>query len=170
AVFENKTALPRFFSVPPSGIEVIPERSAQLSRLKDPKFDPEKSVIFSAEPAGPSVASSSPGNTGTRVEVIDKRMNGYRLRVESSGPAVVVASQMYYPGWKATVDGSMTAVYPVDVALTGIIIPAGMHDVRLFFQPSSFRIGAFISLASVALACVLLALKTRRFQPRRTGE
>ena len=51
AVFENRTVLPRFFSVPVSGVEVIPSMSAQLERLKEATFAPERSVIFSERPA-----------------------------------------------------------------------------------------------------------------------
>jgi hypothetical protein len=155
AVFENKTSLPRFFLVPESGIEVIPEMSAQLSRLKDVSFDPENRVIV-AEPRVNAGANPSTGPLNGRVQVRDRGMNGYGLRVESSESAVLVVSQTYYPGWKATVDGSATPVYPVDVALTGIVIPAGAHEVRLYFQPTSFRIGMVISLLSVGVIGLLI--------------
>src|SRR5262249_46937688 len=146
--------LPRFFSVPVPGIEVIPDTNAQLTRLKEVSFDPERSVIFSEVPADVRATSSQPAAFNARVQVLEKEMNEYRLRVKSSEPAVVVASQMFYPGWKATVDGAQIPVYPVNVALTGVIVPGGEHDVRLFFQPASFRIGFLISLVSTAVACV----------------
>jgi len=75
--------------------------------------------------------------------------------MESTAPAVLVVSQMYYPGWKAMVDGSEVPVYAVNVALTGLVIARGSHDIRLFFQPESFRLGLMISLASLVVACLL---------------
>ncbi|PYS36108.1 MAG: hypothetical protein DMG14_25425 [Acidobacteria bacterium] len=155
AVFENKTALPRFFSVPVSGIEVIPDTSGELARLEEPEFDPERSVIFEDAPADVRVASSQPA-AKSYIEVLDKGANGYQLQVDSSEPAVIVASQMYYPGWKATIDGSQVPVYPVNFALTGIIVPSGEHYVRVFFQPTSFRIGLVISLVSIGVVCLLV--------------
>jgi hypothetical protein len=151
AVFENKTALPRFFCVPVSGIEVIAETSAQLSRLKDSNFDPERSVIFSEAPGEIGRPSSKPTALEARVQITSKGINGHRLRVESNEPSILVVSQMYYPGWKATVDGSEVPVYPVDLSLTGILVPGGSHDVRLFFQPASFKIGLALSLVSVVI-------------------
>jgi membrane protein YfhO len=156
AVFENKTALPRAFSVPLSGVEVIREAPAQLARLKDPDFDPQRSVIFSERPAGLSEQASKAGGANANVDVIDKRMNGYRLRWESGEPAAIVLSQMYYPGWKAAVDGAEVPVYPVDVALTGLVVPSGSHDVQLFFHPATFRMGLVISVASLVVALLLL--------------
>src|SRR6185295_9707105 len=146
----------RFLSVPLQGIEVIAGTNSQLARLKESSFDPERSVIFQDPPAGLRPATSPPAPLDARIEVVEKRINGYELRVQSDAPAVIVVSQMYYPGWKAVVDGAATQVYPVDVALTGIIVPAGAHDVRLFFQPMSFRIGLLVSLASLGVMCVLL--------------
>jgi hypothetical protein len=155
AVFENKTVLPRFFFVPVSGVEVTADRSAQLGRLKDAAFDPEKAVIFSERPqelGGTAEAGALQG----RANVVSRGTNGYRLQVESSGRAVMVVSQMYYPGWRASIDGAEVPVYPVDVALMGLIIPNGTHHVRLFFRPRSFELGLVISLVSLAFCVVLL--------------
>jgi Bacterial membrane protein YfhO len=156
AVFENRNVLPRAFSVPASGVEVIREMGAQLARLKEPNFDPERSVIFSEAPAGISGSPSEAREVRTRVDVVDKQMNAYRLHVESNEPTAIVISQTYYPGWKARMDGVEIPVYPVDVALTGLMLPSGSHDVRLFFQPSSFRIGVMITLAALVISVLLL--------------
>src|SRR5207237_9517945 len=55
-VFENKTALPRFFALPLSGIEVKRDMSAQLAQLKEVTFDPEKSVLLAEMPRDIKVA------------------------------------------------------------------------------------------------------------------
>jgi hypothetical protein len=163
AVFENKTSLPRFSLVPVSGIEAIQDWKAQLARLKDSAFDPERSVIFSDPPP-----AFSGGNVGSEksVTVINKNINSYELRVGLSQPSVLVVSQMFYPGWRATVDNADVAVYPVDLALTGMIVPGGTHTVRLFFQPLTFRIGLLISLVSVGVVCLLLSPPFRRKRTR----
>jgi hypothetical protein len=153
AVFENRTVLPRFFSVPVSRIEVITSMSAQLARLKESTFEPEGSVIFSERPAA---IGDSQDQAKTQIDILERWNNGYRIRTDSTAPAVVVVSQMYYPGWKASVDGQPTSVYPVDVALTGFIIPSGIHEVRLYFRPNSFLIGLTISILSLAIAAVCL--------------
>jgi hypothetical protein len=158
AVFENKRALPRFFTVPAEGIEIEPDAGAQLARLKADSFDPERSVIFSDPPAPRADAGSQ---EPARVQLVESRTNGHRLRVDCSAPVVLVVSQMYYPGWKATIDGSVTPVYAVDLALTGLLVPAGSHDIAIFFRPAAFEAGLVISLVSVVAVVVLLPRRSR---------
>jgi hypothetical protein len=152
ALFENKSVLPRAFVVPVSGLQVLSEVDQQLGTLRNPSFDPERTVFVSELPASlskdnrPSTTSGLPlSNT---VEVIDSRINETVLRTATSEPAVLILSQTYYPGWKATVDGIDTEVFRVDTTLTGISLPPGAHEVRFAFRPRSFVIGAAISIVS----------------------
>jgi len=151
AVFENRTVLPRFFSVPVSRIEVIPSMSDQLARLKESTFDPERSVILSQRPV---IGGPENDESVAKIDILDRWNNGYQIRTDSAGPAVVVVSQMYYPGWKASVDGLPARVYPVDVALTGFIVPSGVHEVQLYFRPNSFLVGLATSILSLAIIAI----------------
>ncbi len=158
AVFENRMSLPRAWLVPLSGIEVTSEAKAQLARVKETSFDPERSVVFGENPARNPMASQPPA-IGGRLNVLDRGVNDVHLRAEVDAPSVIVLSQMYYPGWRATVDGSDVPVYPVNYALTGIVVPANAHDIHFTFRPFSFRIGAGISLVSLLVLAYAL---TRR--------
>src|SRR5437773_735268 len=158
AIFENKSVLPRAFAVPASGVEVIYARKDQLERLRNRSFDPERSVILSAplRLAGTSGEPASP-LFKSQVELTNGQMNELAFHAQASEPAVLVLSQTYYPGWKATVDGQEVPVFPANLALTGIPLPAGVHDVRFVFQPLSFRVGAALTLMSVMIAGGLAA-------------
>jgi len=152
AIFENKSVLPRAWAVAASGIEVIQDTKAQLERLRSPAFDPERAVVLAEPPpssATPAEATT-PGFDG-RIEMIDAQINELSLRATASTAAVLVLSQMYYPGWKAMVDGRETSVLRVNAALTGILFPAGSHEVRFVFQPLSFRIGMTITILTAIL-------------------
>jgi len=157
AVFENKRVLPRFFGVPLSGVEVITEPSAQLARIKQAAFDPQRSVVVAERPS--SREATGVGALEFRADVLERGINGYKVRLESNQAAVLVVSQMYYPGWRATIDGSAVRVFPVDVALTSLVIPSGTHDLRLSFQPTSFRIGLLISLVAVATTFLVAGVR-----------
>ena len=162
AIFENKSVLPRAFAVPASGVEVIYARKDQLERLRNRSFDPERSVILSAplRLAGTSGEPASP-LFKSQVELTNGQMNELAFHAQASEPAVLVLSQTYYPGWKATVDGQEVPVFPANLALTGIPLPAGVHDVRFVFQPLSFRVGAALTLMSVMIAGGLAAAGLR---------
>ena len=48
-----------------------------------------------------------------------------RIVVEADGPGTLTLSQMYYPGWRAMVDGRDTPIQVVDSALAGVSLDAG---------------------------------------------
>src|SRR5262249_33549335 len=59
AVFENPRALPRAFAVPDSGIEVVQQPPERLRRIREPSFDPERSVVLPETPPGITLAANS---------------------------------------------------------------------------------------------------------------
>jgi len=156
AVFESKSALARLFAVPQSGIQLVPEATAQMARIKEPLFNPEQTVLFSEPLPEFSTERTRDSRFTCDIELIQSEPNSYVFQTRSASRSVLVLSQIYYPGWKATIDGKEVPVYPVDYALTGILAPEGEHAIRFFFQPRSFRIGAMLSLISLFAAAVLI--------------
>jgi len=159
--FENPEVLPRAWAVPASGIEVVSETEAQLQRLRDNNFDPQRTVLLSQAPP----SSQMPARTDEKpftstVETGESRINDVVLNSRTSQPAVMVVSQTFYPGWKATVDGMATEVFAADLNLTGIALPAGTHEVRLAFRPLSVQIGA--ALTAVTLLALIVMISTHR--------
>jgi hypothetical protein len=131
---------------------VEPDTARVLTTLASPDFDPRSSVIVTDQPALPLDSSASGSATVTYLQP-----GRLVLEVESSGQAMLVLSEVYYPGWRATVDGTEAPIYRADHALRAVMVPPGRHAVEMVFDPLSFRVGAIISLAAlVAAAFVLL--------------
>ncbi len=68
---------------------------------------------------------------------------------ENKREAILVYADTYFPGWKGTVDGKSTPVFPVNINQKGITVPAGDHTVRFYYAPDSLRIGMIISVLSL---------------------
>ncbi|MCC7106274.1 MAG: YfhO family protein, partial [Chloroflexi bacterium] len=79
----------------------------------------------------------------------------HTIRVNSPTEALLVEREPFYPGWRAFVDGREVPVQRVNVAFRGVVVPAGAHEVQFQFDPGSFRLGVWVSVASLG---VLLAL------------
>jgi uncharacterized membrane protein YfhO len=62
---------------------------------------------------------------------------------------------MYYPGWKAIVDGREAPLLRADYALVAVALAPGAHEVRIVYDPASFRTGAWLSLAGFVVAVSL---------------
>jgi hypothetical protein len=151
SMFENLSAMPPAFLVPSSGITVIKDEKAQMELIRSPGFDPARTVVLE-EPLSLSSTGGVPGN----VQWIARKNSSLQLKVESATDSVLVLSQVFYPGWKAFVDGKQTPVFPVDYALTGIAVGPGSHDVVFKFDPLSFKIGLFLSAVTALVVGALL--------------
>jgi hypothetical protein len=166
-VLENKSVLARAMAVPARGVEVVPDVNQQLARLRNPSFNPEQSVILSGPPPQVVDRGTSTGlPVNTEVRITESGINHLTLKAAAPQPAILVLSQTYYPGWKATIDGNEVDVFPANIALTGIALPAGSHEVRFVFQPMSFRIGSLLTLISTMIlgGLFIAGLRTKRSQ------
>ena len=77
------------------------------------------------------------------------------------GGGLAVLADAWAPGWTATVDGAARPVERVDLALRGVVVPPGAHDVVLSYTPPGAAAGRWISLAGLALALAAAGLLLR---------
>ena len=76
--------------------------------------------------------------------------------VMSDKGGVIVFSEIYYPGWTATVDGQPAELGRVDYVLRALNIKPGKHKVVLEFFPKT--VDTTETIAYVAYALLLLAI------------
>lgn len=121
---------------------------------------PRRSDFFlSAGPAPPG-----PALTGIEIIPGPQALLARRFSVNSPQAWTLQLHQFYFPGWQALVDGQPAPVQPVGpLALAGVTLPAGQHDVILRFGSTPVRrLGSLISGGSLALALVWQARRLRR--------
>ena len=86
--------------------------------------------------------------------------------VRSGKGGVVVFSEVYYPGWTATVDGVPAELGRVNYILRAMNIKPGEHQVVLTFKPASIKLteGVAYAASGVLLLSVIggVLLRTRR--------
>ncbi|HJV33565.1 YfhO family protein, partial [Geomonas sp.] len=68
-----------------------------------------------------------------------------------SANAMLVLGEKYYQGWRATVDGKSSEIYPVDYVLRGVYLTPGKHSVSFLFDPTPFKVGKYLTLGSFAV-------------------
>lgn len=110
-----------------------------------------------------SVPVPAPIASDENIIVINYSPNKMELKVKTSQERLIVISEMYDKGWKASVNGIQARVFPTNYLFRGLIVPAGESDVVLRFLPDSFVIGRYVSLASLGAVVVifLLGLKSK---------
>ncbi|MDX6271441.1 MAG: hypothetical protein QOD28_2664, partial [Acidobacteriota bacterium] len=95
-----------------------------------------------------------------------------RLVVETRAQqaTVLVVSEMFYPGWEATVDGAATRIHLTDFLLRGVALPAGAHQVEMSYRAPAARNGAIISVLSLLALGALLFYSVGRSWRRAGAE
>lgn len=89
------------------------------------------------------------------VRITKYEANHLEYDATSKAGGIIVFSEIYYPGWTATVDGNPVEIGRVNYVLRAIQISAGDHKIVLDFHPTS--LSTTESLAYAALALLILA-------------
>ncbi len=82
--------------------------------------------------------------------------NELTYHVNSSKGGVIVFSEVYYPGWTATVDGEEVELGRVNYVLRALQVEAGEHKVVLSFFPKSLDRTETIAYLSFAVLLLLV--------------
>ncbi|MGC9328988.1 MAG: YfhO family protein, partial [Candidatus Hinthialibacter sp.] len=92
--------------------------------------------------------------------IVEDDVSRIQLSGQSEQGAMVFLSEIYYPGWKAYVDGVRQPIQRLDYYFRGVWVEPGRHTIEMIYAPESHRLGAAVSLiALIALAGWWIALK-----------
>jgi hypothetical protein len=152
SLYENTTVLPRFYLAQSIQTAEGPEQAASL--LKDPLFDSRSYVIVESTEQN----RQAPRDLRGSVTLKTYSPNEINLQVDASSSGTLVASEAYYPGWRAWIDDVETRVYPANIAFRAVNVPAGRHRVDFRFRPVLLP----VSLVITCLATLLLVALTRK--------
>ncbi len=83
--------------------------------------------------------------------------NNLVYEVNSDTGGVLVFSEIYYPGWTATVDGQPAELGRVNYVLRAMNIKPGKHQVVLDFHPASIHKTEAVAYTAYAILLVLTA-------------
>jgi hypothetical protein len=75
---------------------------------------------------------------------------------DSQADGLAVFSEIWYPGWEATIDGQPAEVIRADYILRALKVPAGKHTIEFNFRPDPYTTGNAVTTASSWLVLVLL--------------
>lgn len=104
-----------------------------------------------------AVLGQAKQNDSTATVKLDKyEPNNLQYTVNSKNGGIVVFSEIYYPGWKATVDGQSVELGRVNYILRAVNVKPGKHIVVLDFHPTS--ISTTETIAYISIVILLLAI------------
>jgi len=129
------------------------------------ELDPRTTV--SLHDAHPGWANSNDQSGPEAAVVIDSYSNDeIELSVDAPKNGFVVLSEVYYPGWKAEIDGQAAKVLCGNYMLRVIPVARGHHKIKVFYAPASIRIGIIVTAVTLVMAIMLLISKRKTLYQR----
>jgi hypothetical protein len=156
-IYANPHALPRTWVV--GGQQKVGGAAAALDAITAPGFDPRRAAVVERPVSG--LADAARPEAGSS-RIVDYGPERVVLSADASRRGLVVLSDVWFPGWKAKVDGRDVPIERVDYLLRGVAVGPGKHRIEMRYQPWSWRIGWIVSLLTVALLAAAVWKSARR--------
>ena len=155
-MYINTRALPRAQLI--DRAVIVSSGEAAWEAIHAPDFDPSSTVVVQGGEALPDAAGAGPRS----LSFWHVSTNRVELNVQTPSPTYLILSDVFYPGWTATIDDQPADVLPANFAFRAVRVPAGSHRVRMRFEPASWSWGLIISSITGAGLLVWIGLRWRR--------
>jgi hypothetical protein len=150
---ETPAILPKWFSV--AKAEAAGNWDSDLERFCKPDFNFSKLCLTEEGAQG--------GDYLPRVVHQEERTpNRIRLFIEGKGKAMLVSSEMAFPGWVARTGVNFRSLLVVNHDFRGLILQPEEKRAEVVYRPTSFRLGMFLSLLAIATWFGMAACLLRR--------
>jgi hypothetical protein len=162
-LFENTEALPRAFLAHEIEVTENPEKLLEKLAGMD-RFELQKKIL---------VERQSPAQRILEKSIRERNINPERFKaivrqtrhapgldvyeVKTVIPGMLFTSDQYLPGWRAEIDGKEFQILRADYSFRTVFVPEGEHTVRFFYDPASFHIGLWSSIATIIFIIMILA-------------
>jgi hypothetical protein len=135
-------------------ISIVPNADAEIAALNE--FNPASTAIVDTMFSEQIIDGLD--NLASNIVLTEYKPNYLRYSSNAIKDGIVIFSEIYYDkGWNAYVDGELKPHFRANYVLRGMQIPAGNHIVEFKFEPSTYKTGEAVSLASSVILLLLLA-------------
>jgi hypothetical protein len=158
-VYENPSAMPRAWMA--ERWEVVPRWQDAIGRALEEDFPYRRAAVLDASPRVPA---PGPARAGT-VRIVERAPGELELESRTPAGGVLVLGELYYPGWKARVDGAERRVMRADGVLRAVEVPAGVHRVTMTYRPTRWTLALVLTwgaAAAILVSCLLAVVRRRR--------
>jgi hypothetical protein len=137
-IYRLGTAAPRAYFA--SHVDPV-DAEAVLDDHSLPDFDRAHEVLIDGDSLG-DIRANIIGNiaeppANASVKLTNYEDNAIEMDVDTDKAGIVVLHDIFYPGWRARVDGEEKPVLRANLLFRGVEVPIGHHKVRFSFEPLS---------------------------------
>jgi hypothetical protein len=122
-------------------------------------IDPSKEAAIDVRFKDQIKSSSYPVAANDKIELVSYKPDELDYKYSAEGERLAVFSEIYYPaGWECYIDSKESSYFRANYILRGMVLPAGTHEIKFTFKPSSYFTGNKVSLASSIFLFLLTAV------------
>lgn len=148
-------SLPRAWLVGSAQVEADDSRTAQTLAGN---FDFSNNALVSSTPPFTPDPRAAQGT----VQLVTYSAEQSAFDTSAPADGLLVVSENFYPGWRATVDGQPAEILRANLTLRAVPVSAGQHRVEMWYDPLSFKLGGALSAITLAACIVALLVLARR--------
>ncbi len=135
--------------------------------LTRPGFDPDGELLLHSPSLEPASAPTNGPATRGKAWVVKEDSQHLHVQVEAPAGGYLLLADNYYPGWRATVDGTATTLFRANVSSRAVRLPSGSRSVDFYYEAAPFFKGLRITVASITLLLAWLIGSTILVAKRR---
>jgi hypothetical protein len=149
------------------GIEYKKGPAEVMSSLSS--FNPKDTAIIEEKDKLNELSTIAYDSVAT-INLVENKNDIVTYSSNASQKQFAVFSEVYYKlGWKAYIDDVESPIIKTNYVLRGLVIPAGKHNIRFEFKPSSIAMAQKASLfASVILWGLLIGIIIKSFKKEKS--
>lgn len=155
AMYENKNVYKRFYFVPNFRFyENIGSLEDDLINKSDELIN---TVYLLKRDAGlNSIDSTCPDKITSEIYIKSFKPNEIMIDADVPCNGFLSSSEVYYPGWKAEIDGKLTTILKSNLAFRAVKINKGKHIVRMYYSPEIYYLGGLVSLFGLTILLIFI--------------
>jgi hypothetical protein len=154
-IIRNKRWLPPVWLVAEAEIVDGEEALRRIRGDSDKSFDPRRTALLEVSPNELPHLPGGPVRNAASAKLVVREPNRLLIQTQSESPALLVVSEVNFPGWVATIDGVEKSIHTTDFILRSVEVPAGTHQVEMRYKAPAARNGALIGLMTLVLLLLL---------------
>lgn len=135
---------------------IVENANKEIMTLKT--IDPSRVAVIDMKFNEMVSKSSYPVDSTDKIELVSYQPNELIYKYTAQSEKLTLFSEIYYPaGWKCFIDGNESEHFRANYVLRAMILPAGDHEIRFAFEPSSYIFGNKISFAGSIIFILMVA-------------
>jgi Bacterial membrane protein YfhO len=134
--------------------DILPGSQALIRIKTDSSYDYRNRILLEEPLTMPLGAFDSTA----KASITKYEDNEITAQVTTASNAMLFFSEIYYPAWKAYLDGHPVKLYRAFTSLRAVEVPAGTHTIVLRYESNAFAMGSMITIITLILSLGGLAI------------